>query len=149
MLSVHLSIEPESQALDELCERLHNCVGWVPQLEPTFSLVAAVLRFVTNTTTHARFGMYTGWDLSNRIPDHLSTTHKLRLSGVILQAIWRWGHARDSTTFYWLESTYKKLLADGDETLVILKTNCFLIMAITLGLQIDIRDLYAPKNKYV
>jgi len=40
-------------------------------------------------------------------------------------------------------------MADGSQTLVILKTNCFLILAIALGLQIDSRDLYPPNDKCV
>ncbi|KAF9642112.1 hypothetical protein BDM02DRAFT_3124834 [Thelephora ganbajun] len=43
-------------------------------------------------------------------------------------------------------SIFEKFMADGDQNLVILKTNCYLIMAICLGLRIDIRDLYAPNN---
>jgi len=48
-----------------------------------------------------------------------------------------------------MELVCKKLMANDDEILGVLKTNCFLIMAISLGLQIDIHDLYAPNNKCV
>jgi hypothetical protein len=37
--------------------------------------------------------------------------------------------------------------ADDNQIPVILRTNYFLIMAISLGAQIDIRDLYPPNNK--
>ena len=39
--------------------------------------------------------------------------------------------------------------ADSDQMPNILKTNLFLILAISLGLQIDICDLYAPDDKCV
>jgi len=43
----------------------------------------------------------------------------------------------------------QELAADGDEMPNILKTNLCLTLAISLGLQIDIHDLYAPNNKCV
>jgi hypothetical protein len=40
-------------------------------------------------------------------------------------------------------------MANGDQILAILKTNCVLTMAISLGLSVDMHDLYAPGNEYV
>ena len=42
----------------------------------------------------------------------------------------------------------RSFTADNDEILAVIKTNCFLAIAISLGLRIDGRDLYAP-NEYV
>ncbi|KAF9643702.1 hypothetical protein BDM02DRAFT_1366837 [Thelephora ganbajun] len=46
-----------------------------------------------------------------------------------------------------MDLVFESFMANGDQTLTILNTNCYLIMAISLGLQIDIWDLYAPSNK--
>ena len=43
----------------------------------------------------------------------------------------------------------RSFTADNDEILAVIKTNCFLAIAISLGLRIDGRDLYAPNNEYV
>ena len=48
-----------------------------------------------------------------------------------------------------IESIYKTFTAGSGQTIAILKTSCFLTMAISLGLQVDICDLYVPNNKYV
>jgi len=152
VLSIHLSVEPGDQALRELCKRIDNCIAWVPSSDPTFLLVAAVLGFIANATTHARCGTPIDWDLDGNIPDHLSTVHKLWLSRVILQTIWRCRRVEGPDRIFDLiamEPICQRFTADNDKTFTILRTNCFLIMAISLGLQVDIRDLYAPNNKYV
>ena len=41
------------------------------------------------------------------------------------------------------------IAADNDQVLAVIKTNCFLTIAISLGLRIDIRDLYPPNNECV
>ena len=55
----------------------------------------------------------------------------------------------ETTVFLDLFEMEGILAADGDQIPDILKTNLFLTLAISLGLQIDIHNLYAPNNKYV
>ena len=77
VLSVHLSMEPQNQALREFCKRISDNVTQVSRSEPTFSLVVAVLDFTT--TSHPRFGVYPGSVLSDNIPDNLSAVRKIWL----------------------------------------------------------------------
>ena len=150
VLGIHLSIEPGDRALRELCERIRGHVEWVPSSEPIFLLVTAVLRFVADTPTRIGDEPSINFELFESIPDHLPTTHKLWLSRVILQTIWRCGRTQDPTTtvnFFAIGLICRVCTAGNDQVLTILKTNCFLIMAISLGLRVDIRDLYAPNHK--
>lgn len=152
VLSIHHIMEPENRALRGLCDRIRNCVTQVSPPNSTFSLVTAVLSFVTDVTMRVRNGTSIGWEFHGSISDHLSITHKLWLSRIILQTLWRWRRVQDPTTvlhFHHMGLVCERLMTDGDESLIILKTNCFLTMAISLGLRIDIRDLFAPKNKCV
>ena len=147
LLSVHLIVEPKSQALKELCERILS--AQIPSPEPTFMLVTDVLRFVADTVGRP---MFDSWELLESIPDHLSTTQQYWLSRVILQTLWRWRRIQEPTRilrFPTMRPICQRFAASNDQTLSVLKTNCFLMMAISLGLQIDIRDLYAPNTKYV
>jgi len=147
LLSVHLIIEPKSQALKELCGRILSVR--IPSPEPTFMLVTDVLRFVADTVGRP---MFKSWELLESIPDHLSTTQKLWLSRVILQTLWRWRRILEPTRilrFPTMRPICQRFASSNDQTFPIPKTNCFLMMAISLGLQIDIRDLYAPNTEYV
>jgi len=158
ILGVQLSIEPGSEELRDLCERISDGGELVylwqlgPKSEPMFKLIVAVLKFVAQTVPGAPSrGARIGFD-DNNMPEHLSAVHKLWLSRVILQTFWRWRHVQDFPTVLQslpAELFCKRFMADGDQMLVILKTNTFLIMAISLGLKIDIRDLHAPHNKCV
>ena len=68
----------------------------------------------------------------------------------MLQAVWPRVRVQDlmaDLRFFPLDSFCKSLVADGDQTLVILQTNCVLIVAISLGLVVDMRDLYAPIDR--
>ena len=68
----------------------------------------------------------------------------------MLQTIWRWRcaqgpigvlHSRE------MEPIYRTFTAGNNSAPVILKINCFLTIAISLGLQLDIHDLYASDTK--
>ena len=107
----------------------------------------AALRFVASAP--ARNKQFTIGTLSGNMPGYSSTAHKLWLSRVILQTVWRWRRLLRPTVFLDLFEMEGILAADGDQIPDILKTNLFLTLAISLGLQIDILDLYAPNNKYV
>ena len=147
LLGVHLITEPENQALGELCERILSVR--VPSPEPMFMLVTGVLQFVANTVERP---MLANWQLLENIPDHLSTTEKLWLSRVVLQTLWRQRRVQEPTEILYFSSMKpicQRFAAGSDQTPSILKTNCFLMMAISLGLQVDTRDLYAPNTKYV
>ena len=147
VLSIHLIIEPENRTLRELCRRIHDHVEGGPSSEPMFLLVTVVLKFIAGAPTSVE-----EYDITRSIPSHLPTTHMLWLSRVILQTIWRWRCVRESTRvldFYGIGFICETFTADNNQTPTILKTDCFLTMSIALGLKIDVRDLYAPNNKYV
>jgi len=147
VLSIHLIMEPNSQVLRELCEPILSV--WVPSPDPTFIMVTSVLRFVAGTVGHPIFG---SWELLESIPDHLSTMQKLWLGRVILQTLWRWRCVQKPTRiihFSAMVPICQRFSMDNDHVPTTLQTNSFLLMAISLGLQIGIHDLYAPNTKYV
>ena len=149
VLSTQLTMEPENQALRELCERIRNRVEWVPSSEPTFMLVVSTLVSIADTPTHVSHLQSENLELFWSIPDNLSTTQKLWLSRIVLQTLWRWRRVQESTRVLGLRAMgqiCKSLAAHNDQTLAIIKTSCFLTMAICLGLRIAVHDLYAPSN---
>jgi len=150
VLSTRLITELKDEDLRELRERIVSHVRWELPSEPTFLLVVAVLRLVAGDPTQN--GRSMGWQFSLSVPNRLSTTQGLWLSRVILQTIWRWKRVRGPTGAlysYAMESICRSFATDGNQMPDSLKTNLFLISAISLGLQIDIRDLYPPSNKCV
>jgi len=152
VLSTHLTIEPGNQTLRNLCMRIHNHAEWAPSSEPTFLLVTAILRFAAYIPTPLGDWPFVCLELYNSIPDHLPTTHQLWLSRIILQTIWRWSNAQDPTIAldsFVIVSIGRIFCAGDGRTLSILKTNCFLTIAISLGLRVEIHDLYAPNDKWV
>ena len=147
LLGVHLIIEPECQVLGELCKRILSVQ--VPSPEPTFTLVTGILQFVADTPGRPTL---VRWQLLENIPDHLSIPEKLWLSRVTLQTLWRRRRVHEPTRilyFSTMRPICQRFATDGDRVPPILKTNCFLMMAISLGLQVDICDLYAPNTTYV
>jgi hypothetical protein len=152
VLSIHLSMEPEDEGLHRLCGRIHIYVEWAPSSEPMFSLVTAVLRFAAHSPKPLDDSLSISLDLFKSIPSHLPTMHQLWLSRVMVQTIWRWSHSQDPPIAhnpFAIQSICKTFTAGSGQTLAILKTSCFLTMAISLGLRVDVRDLYVPNNKYV
>jgi len=151
VLSIQLSIEPDREDLKELSDCLYYHSKWVSSSEPTFLLGMAILRIVSETPSRVWTGSFLRRGIFSNVPDHLPTSHKLCLSRVILQTIWRWRRIQDHTTVFNFEAIgllCKIFMADGDHILPILKINCFLIIAISLGLRIDnVRDLYAPNKE--
>ena len=151
VLSIQLCMEPEREDLKELCDRLYYHSKWVSSSGSTFILGVVVLRIVSETPTRVWSGSFLKQGIFADIPDHLPTAHKLCLSRMLLQTIWRWRRIQETTTvfdFEAIELICKILMADGDQSLPILKINCFLIISISLGLRInDIRDLYAPNKE--
>jgi len=150
VLTVHLNMWSEDKGLKELCNRIDSEIKGGPLCEKILALVIKVLKFVV-TTPFEQSETPMDWELYSAVPD-LSTTHKLWLSRVVLQTIWRWMHIQNLATVPHLYAIHRVCIgsvADGGETVVIPRTNCFLIMAIILGLRIDIRDLYTPNNMCV
>ena len=147
VLSIHLITEPESPAIKNLCEGILSIRVSSP--EPVFKLVTGILRLVASTVEDSMFG---NWELLESVPDHLSTTQKLWLSRVVLQTLWRWRCVQGPTRVFNLsivEPICQRFATDGDQILLIFKTHCFLMLAISLGLQINICDLYPPNTRYV
>jgi len=150
VLSTRLSMEHEGEGLRELCERIISHVRWEPSSEPTFKLVVVVLKLVASVPTQN--GQPMGFDFYPSLPERLSTTQGLWLSRINLQTFWRWRCVQGPTGVFRIgevEAVCQALAANGDQMPNILKANFFLILAISMGLQIDIRDLYPPNNKCV
>lgn len=154
VLSVRLCVEPEREDLNGLCDRLYYHSKWVASSEPTFMLGVVILRIVSETpATRVWSGNFLRRGIFAGMLDHLPTAHRLCLSRMLLQAVWRWRRTQDTATafdFEAIEDVCKLLVADGDHILLVLKVNCFLIMAISLGLRTnDVHDLYAPNKEWV
>ena len=166
VLSVRLNMEPESEALEALCQRLRDNVQWKfsyagPGSTPPPAMAA--LKLVALSTPNALGALFPPmapgwrwkadhWALFWSVPDQLSITHKLWLTRVVLQTLWRCQRLQNPIPESWIremEPLFKKLMAGDGQNVAILKTNCFLIAAISLGLQVDFRDLYAPDNMCV
>jgi len=153
ILSSHLTAEPENPELGEICERIDDDIRWVflSNSDRTLSLVVSVLGFIVDIAIRGHSSSINRRFATN-MPDRLPTPQKLWLSRVTLQTLWRWRRIKGPTTVLGLpgmETICEIFTGDGDRNLAILKTNCFLTMAIALGLQIDIRVLYTPNNRYV
>ena len=150
VLSIRLNIESEDEGLRELCESLVSQVQWERSSEPIFLLVVVVLKLVASTP--ARDGQVTGWEFSQSISSSLSIAQGLWLSRVILQTTWRWRCAQGPTgvlDIYGVGLVCQTLATGGDQMPDILKTNLFLSLVISLGVQVDIHNLYAPSNRCV
>jgi len=147
VLSIRLSMEPEDEGLRGLCERLVSQFSEERSPKSMFSLVMEVLVLVASVPTH-----YVNCGNFAALPKRLSAAHKPWLSRVILQIMWQERRVQGPTgvlNTHWVEMVCCSFVEDGDQMSNILKTNLFLSLAITLGLQIGIRDLYAPDNMCV
>ena len=158
VLSVQLDMEPENDTLQALCRRLHDPDEWeLPrsdgELTSTSSMVRAAPSFITTVSFDApRQFQPRHTDLCRSVPHRLSTTHKLWLTRVVLQTLWRCQRIRKPINWLWICEIgllFEKLTEDDGQSVGILKANCFLIAAIFLGLQINFHDLYSPNNSCV
>ena len=150
VLSIHLIVESEGEGLQQLCKRITSDVEFGPESYPMLEPVMAILKLVVQTPSPIPDGLIPLSLIVGALPQQFSTTHKLWLSRVMLQTVWRWRRVQDPTTVLNLPQLgyiCQRLMADGDQTLIILETNCILTMAISLGLVVDIHDLYAPVDK--
>ena len=153
VLSTHLILEPGSQVAAEVCLRIRE--GFLDnfQSDPTCLLVVRVLTTVAkpDAMDFSELGFIVGGDtqIDHHIVNHLSSAKKLWLSRVMLQNFWRQRRLTPSTSVL---SLYPYLflregsIADGDNTPILLKTICFLAVAISLGLKVDSRDLCPPNT---
>ena len=149
VLSIQLGLEPHAEDLQKICAHINSKLQKEPTVWPLseFSLVAAVLRSIasgpTNWVAAAR-------QISHSTPNCLSATHMLWLSRIMLQMVWRWRRIQGPAGVllpYGMWSIRSTITAGDNPIPVILRINCFLTVAISLGLQPDIRDLYAPGTK--
>jgi len=147
VLSTRLSLEPGDEGLRGLCGRILSDVRCELSSGPVFLPVVTVLRLVARVPTPN--GQLMGREFYMSLPGRLSA-QALWLSRVILQTVWRWRCVQGSTGVFDIgevEVVCQALAASGGRMPNILKTNFFLVLAISLGLQIDIGDLYPPSNK--
>ena len=141
VLSMHLATEPRSLGFRELRLRLWNGTRKAFSSDPTCLLVMNVLGSFGFTHHDFIFGPWP--------TDRLSATNKLWLGRVVLQHVWRRRLFVGPTAVLSpppLLFLYKGSTTDGEDTLFILKTNCFLTAAISLGLRVENRDLYPPNT---
>ena len=142
VFSIQLCVDPQNGALKDLCKRIEDGVesSYSPN-NPVVGCLHLVARSPSPTEDLRLFVI---------APHLFPTMHKAWLSTVILQTLWRWRRAKDpgSPTPSYLMELIRRLIADNDQNLPVLKTNCFLMMAICLGVQPDIRDLYTPNDRY-
>ena len=152
ILSIKLCVEPGSEDLNQLCQRIVHNVDLSSSSEATFKLVASVLDFVAQTPFLMADGGSLGTGINrNSPPKHLPVTSKLWLGRIILQTVWRWRRLQHHTTitdFYWIASTCKKSIAEGDPVPTVFKTIWILTLTICLGATVDVRDLFPPNNEY-
>ena len=148
ILNTQLTIEPENHVLVGLCERIWDRIKRVHPSESMFRLVAYTLRCIVEPPANS-LSIHPFWVT----PSDLSPAQKLWLSRIVLQITWRL-RSFDKLIEYLnsigMQSFCVTFTTDDDNNiLATLKTNCFLTMALSLGLRIDIRDLHVPNNKYV
>jgi len=147
VLSIQLCMEPKREDLQRLSGDIRHYVNGVSESELTLLPGVGTLRIVLETPYRASFRE---WENTS---DHLPTTHKLCLSRVILQTIWRWRRVPNAPAVFNLEAVdllCKGLMANGDHSHPALKIHCLLTMAISLGHQVDdIDTLFIPDDEYV
>ena len=156
VLSVQLSVEPESETLKALCQRIlnHPYFQLSSRFQIQFSIVEAPAYVAASSssapgTAHCMvLARCMGSALSRNDLRQLSTTHKLWLTRVELQALWRRQRVQGTITRPQMPH-FPTWMVDGGQNVIMIRTNCFLIAAISLGLQIDLRDLYVPNNMCV
>lgn len=155
-LSVQLSVEPRSEDLNQLCQRIVHNIDLSPSSEEVFGLIVSVLDFVAQTPFPMRDGGSLGTRINARLNNlSLPATSKLWLGRMILQTVWRWRrfqHHMATIDFYWIASIYKSLMAEGNQVPTVptvFKTIGILTLTTCLGVTIDIRDLYPPSDECV
>ena len=149
VLSTRLVVEPESQVLEDVCLRIREAVSGIFQSGTMCPVVVGVLRIVAEPVAMESSGYYFPGepDINSRMVVRLSAPKKLWFSRVMLQIFWRRRLLTPFTTvlsFYPFLFLLEGSMTGDDDTPIILKTTCFLIVAISLGLQVDSRDLYPP-----
>ena len=147
VLGIQLSVEPEREDLERLCEHVVQCTHQVPSFG-TFGSVASVLCFVAQNPVPMPEGQ------SIRIttcgpPKNPSKTFKIWFMRMTLQTVWRWRRIQHQTTIIdpdWVVVSCRPLL-DGDPVPTVFKTIWVLILATCLGVTLDMHDLYPPSDK--
>ena len=148
-LSIQLITEPESEDLNQLCQRIVYNVDSSSSSEVMFQLVVSVLEFIAPPPVMDRGTLGKG---INPPPKHWPFTFKLWLGRIILQTVWRWRRLQNHSTiidFYWISKTCKSLVVKGDRIPTVFKTIWILTLAICLGVTADIHDLYPSNNECV
>ena len=152
VLSVKLCKDPTSADLQDLSRTIRTYADWIASSEPTFLLGVVVLGIVSQNPEPVQGG-FPKWEILSDIPVDLPVARKLSLSRTMLQTIWRWRRVQGPKTVLNLkgiDSFCRGLVADSEHTPPATITNCFLIMAFSLGgPDSDIRTLYTPNTEYV
>jgi len=147
VLSIQLCMKPEREDLQRLSGHIRHYVNGISESEPTFLPGVGILKIVLETPYRASFRE---WENTS---DNLPTTHKLCLSRVILQTVWRWRRIPDAPVVFNLEAMdllCKGLMANDGHSHPTLKMHCLLTMAISLGHQVDdIDTLFITSDVYV
>ncbi|KAF9781602.1 hypothetical protein BJ322DRAFT_232648 [Thelephora terrestris] len=126
----------------EVCKVDSRCVWWVFDYTTDADVIFSTARFAADMDEFQDIYRH----LRHRFA-HLTTIKKLWLSRVVLQWCWRERFFSDPTTVFLTppsEFFHEEGMTDDDQIPTILKTTYLLVAAISLGLQIDSRDLYPP-----
>ena len=148
VLSIQFCMDPEREDLSGLSRDLCHYIDWISSSEPTVSPGVAILGIVLKNRGESA----EGWEILSTIPDSLPTSQKLCLSRIILQTVWRRRWSDPRAIFYLepIDAFFDRSMANGDHAIQALKTNRFLIMAISLGASAgSVRELFAPDTRCV
>jgi len=150
ILSIRLGMEPGGDDLRGLCDGLVADLERLPSSEPMFFLVTWAIVFVARSPTGMPDYEGTMEAAIDRVPKHLPTMFKVWLARVVLQTTWRLRRLQYGVTTAGSGVSFCARLAAGDELVPpVFKINHILIMILSLGLEMDPQDLYAPNNEYV
>jgi len=151
VLSMKLCMEPKNKVLKSFSDSIRRHVDHISESEPAFLPGVGALGIVLATPDPAQCSQEL--KIFSNTPDNLPTTLKLCLSRVVLQTMWRWRRITDPSAVFNLKAIdlfCKGLMANGDGSRPILKINCLLIIAISLGHRMgDIHSLIIPDDACV
>ena len=152
VLSIQLCISPNREDLLRISDFIGHYTDSILSSEPTVPPGVAILEVVLQNPGPVQDDSFRDWKVLSNTPNDLPSAQKLCLSRTILQTVWRWRCANPVTAFNLdgMDSFCNTLMANGGHIIPALKTNCFLVMAISLGAWADdVGKLFTPNTECV
>ena len=159
VLSVQLCLDPESQQMEELRERIAS-LGGLRVEDTVLMLVVDILCSVAGPRPRLLREGYLAnprypngghlWQLTGSQRPVINIPFKFWMSRVILQTIWRWRQALDPGVIISMSKIKAFFLASlehSDPLPIAIKTTIVLTLAIALGQSVGLDDLYVPDTK--